>query len=134
MVVSARSTRPPFLSAAALRRGEGHRQAHVDAGSEFVITPAAGHASLAVGGVILLAGQRLDKALVPDERRLRQMYEQRLIAPAPGSVRRPSGGRPLVTVGPPAGEDLAPTPSTKPESRPRSILRRRSANQVMEGS
>lgn len=129
MVVSARSTRPPFLTAAAVRRGEGLRYAYVDADSEFVITPPAGRASLAIGGSMLLAGQRLDKSLVPNERRLRQMYEARLITPASGSVRRPSGGRPLVTVGPPAGEEIsASAPPPKLESRSRNIPRRRSAN------
>lgn len=134
MVVNARSTRPPFLDAAAIRRGEGRRQAHVDADCEFVITPPAGRASLAVGSSVLLAGQRLDKALVPNERRLRQMYEARLIAPAPGSVRAPSGKRPMVAVsaeGPalrPAGEKVpSPVPPAKPESRPRSVPRRRSS-------
>lgn len=132
MVVGARSTRPPFLTAAAVRRGDGLRQSYVDAGSEFVITPPAGRASLAIGSSVLLAGQRLDKALVPNERRLRQMYEARLIAPAPGSVRQPSRTKPLVTVGPPVGDDQAPAPvpPVKPESRPRSIPRRRSATQV----
>lgn len=62
---------------------------------EFVATPPAGRASISVGGVVLQAGQRLDRAGV-DPRRLRQMYENRLIAVAPGSklVRAQRAARP----------------------------------------
>ncbi|MDO8614624.1 MAG: hypothetical protein Q7T33_02670 [Dehalococcoidia bacterium] len=57
----------------------------IDARLEFVVTPPAGRTSLSVGGALLLAGEQLDKRRV-DARRLRQMYEARLIALAPGST------------------------------------------------
>lgn len=74
-----RNFRPPFLDAAALRRGAGRREAYVDASCEFVASR-----TQRVNGVPLEAGASFDKTQV-DERRLRQLYDARAIALAPES-------------------------------------------------
>lgn len=90
---------------------------------EFVVTPPAGRVALAVGGSMLLAGQRFDKALV-DVRRLRQMYEGRLIALAPGQTPlAPVLSKPRA-IGP-AEDSSVPAPGA--EQSPRGVIRRRLA-------
>lgn len=90
---------------------------------EFVITPPAGRASISVGGVVLLAGQRLDKRLV-DARRLRQMYEGRLIAVAPGSVLPVVREKRPLAIGRDA-PSLQEPPVEPAASPPRGVSRRR---------
>lgn len=128
------SSRPPF-----------------DARHEFVVTPPAGRAALSVGGAVILAGQRLDKGLV-SARRLRQMYDARVLAVAPGSVLpgparvgpRPGAIGPVDFGLPPLSpaDQIAPPPRprddrtppspnphhddrTPPPARPRGVPRRR---------
>lgn len=88
-----RNYRPLFLTAAAVRRGEGRRQAYVDAGCDFVLTR-----PLTMNGRTIPGGTVLDKASV-SERTLKQLYDARSLALASGSVSTPTPPRPLA-VGP----------------------------------
>lgn len=73
---------------------------------QFVVTAPAGTTSLSIGGAVLRSGQPFDRALV-SARRLRQMYDARLISVAPGS-----------SLGPP-GPAQAPAASQPPRGVPR---------------
>ena len=97
-----------------------------DARHEFVVTPTAGRESISVGGALLLAGQRFDKRLV-DARRLRQMYEARLLAVASDSVLPIERKKRPLAIGP-VDTTLEQPPIAEPVStqRPRVISRKRS--------
>ena len=101
---------------------------------EFVVTPPGGQATLAVGGVSFGHGDPMDRSLV-SARRLRQMYDARLIAIAPGSklkaARKPKPG----AVGPTdhmlTGADmLAGKKSARPRAPRRVPLRRQEGAQA----
>ena len=89
---------------------------------DFVVTPPAGRAALAVGGRTLEAGARFDKASVT-QRRLRQMYESRLIALAPGQALLARPPR-LRVIGPARGAGVpAALPPPKKSASRRQLLR-----------
>lgn len=96
----------------------------------FVVTPTAGRRDITVSGARLAAGAVLDKNTV-DGRRLRQMYEARLISVAPGHAPLPAQPRRLRrAVGPGAAVPppvvAAPAAPTDPvvDKKPRGVLRR----------
>lgn len=96
----------------------------------FVATPPAGRASLPVAGRAFAFGEAIDKSLV-DARRLRQMYEARVISLAPGcalpvAAPRPRAVGPTGPVAPPA-EAAAPADPPAPRAVARRRLVRRAA-------
>jgi hypothetical protein len=66
---------------------------------QFVVTPPYGRTSLSVGGAALQAGTKFDPSLV-DGRRLRQMYDARLISVAPGHAPLPAASPRRRAIGP----------------------------------
>lgn len=96
----------------------------------FVVTPPAGRASLSVAGRAFAFGEVIDKSLV-DARRLRQMYEARVISLAPGcalpaTAARPRAVGPTGPVAPPA-ETAAPAAPPAPHAVTRRRLVRSAA-------
>lgn len=60
---------------------------------QFVVTPPVGSTSLSIDGVEFRSGQSFDRALV-SARRLRQMYDARLLSMAPGEHSASTGHKP----------------------------------------
>lgn len=89
---------------------------------DFVATPS-GRPSLSVGGVVIPFGARLDKNLVT-ARRLRQMYESRHIAIAPGSPRAAAPRVRPLAVGPSEIPGLVRDPPSRVGRVRRAISRR----------
>lgn len=94
----------------------------------FVVTPPAGRSTLAVGGRALAAGVAFDKTWV-DARRLRQMYDARLISVAPGHEPLPAPPRRPRAIGPARSLEAGATPSRPAEVaervEPRRTVRKR---------
>lgn len=103
-----------------------------DPNCKFLVTPAAGRLTLSVGGLELPTGTLLDKGkLTP--RRLRQMYDARLIALAPGST-LPVGRGPRPRAIGPVDSTLSAKEMLEGTQRPRSgVLRRVPRRRAISG-
>lgn len=113
-----RNHRLPFPDPVEIARGVGHKQAYVDATCDFVAVR-----NFKIAGAIVSAGQPFDKSMV-DARRLRQLYNQRLITLAPGASPATPARRPRA-VGP---TDLVHSDQARPpEKVARRTLSRRAA-------
>jgi hypothetical protein len=103
-------------------RGRRSSRPTFDPAGEFVVTARAGGKPLPLGGVKMLSGEQVDKSKV-DARRLRLMYEQRLIQYAPGCGPGAPAPRPLA-VGPTDLENPG-VASPPARSKKRAVPRRR---------